>query len=131
MTHDDTKGAPVVDWALFLMLGWAGLSALWNVAGVVLISQGKSALGPTASLGAAAALVVFIAALLWAVKKSPAVMVVLAAIAGLGALAAMWTVISGMPSMWPSPLWRFAGGAINVLGVVGAAGCVGRSCWNA
>jgi hypothetical protein len=44
--------------ALIAQMTWACLSALWNLTGVALIAAGQLAPGPTASIAAAAVLVV-------------------------------------------------------------------------
>ncbi|MEI9419708.1 hypothetical protein O7A70_00735 [Mesorhizobium sp. Cs1299R1N1] len=110
--------------ALAAQLVWAGLSALWNVSGVLLMAAGKQALGPTASI-AAAALLVGIAVLLvlcrprwfWAYAG-------LSVLAGLMALFAVINAFTADPALWPSGFWRYAGAALNAIGVLAAVSAV-------
>jgi hypothetical protein len=39
----------------------------------------------------------------------------------LGGLVAVYQAVTGDPSLWPSPFWRWAGAALNMIGVVAGA----------
>lgn len=114
----------VVGWTLPVLIGWALLAALWNIAGVILISQGHQPLGPTASAVGAVLLVVVALALYWSASKAPIVFVLLSALAGIGAALTVAGAITGDPSLWPTAFWRIAGAVLNAIGTVGAVGAI-------
>ena len=58
-------------WALPVQVSWAVLSAIWNITGTLLISQGLQALGLTASWTTAVVMLVLTAALMWTVERLP------------------------------------------------------------
>ncbi len=113
-------------WSLALMVVWAASSALWNAAGMILISQGKPPRGPTASWMGAVILVVMIPVLAWTSKRVPLLYVVLALLVIVGACYTIYGAITLDPSHWPSPFWRVTGAAINVVGALGALGAIGK-----
>ena len=106
--------------ALSVQITHLALSAIWNIAGLILISRNLHALGPTASLTTAALLLVLgILLVFGAVRYRPLYI----AVSGIVALAALSTVVGAFskpPGSWPSDFWRYAGAALNSLGVVGA-----------
>lgn len=107
--------------AISLQLAHAGLSVIWNLAGLALIAQGSRAPGPTASLGVAAFLLIMAAGLVAGARRSPPLYVLASLVVGLGAL---WAVIQAFqldPSLWPSSFWRYAGVVLNGGGVLGAS----------
>jgi len=98
----------------------AFLAAVWNVAGVWLISQGKSPLGPTASLTGVAVLAILIMIYIFTLKKGYEKSFLL--MVSLGALVGLMTIYGALTkdhSFWPSEFWRIAGIAINSLAVIG------------
>lgn len=120
----------VLGWALPLQIIWAVLASIWNIAGVILVSQGQQPLGPTATLTGAAVLAVAAVVLYWSVGKAPYVYVLLSALAGIMAALTVYGAITGEPSQWPAPFWRIAGAVLNVAGVIGAAaGIIGFFKW--
>jgi hypothetical protein len=105
---------------LTAQMTWAGLSALWNLAGVALIAAGQRAPGPTASI-LAAALLVAIAIALWVLSgRSRWLYAALSILAGLMALFAFINAFTATPDLWPSDFWRYAGAALNAGGVIAA-----------
>ena len=105
---------------LQFMVAHASLSAVWNVAGVWLLSQGKSALDPTASLTAVVVLAVLILLYIVTLKKGYEKTFML--LAFVGALAGSLTIYGAFtkdPVLWPSEFWRYAGMAVNALALVG------------
>ena len=74
--------------------------------------------------------VILLAALVVSVRRWPVVYAILSAIAGLLALVTVVNAFTADPSLWPSEFWRYAGIAVNAVGVLGAAlgiaGTVGR-----
>ena len=105
---------------LVFMVLHAFLAAMWNAAGVWLISQGQSPLGPTASLTGVAVLAVFIVIYIFTLKKGYEKSFLLMAF--IGALVGLMTIYGALTkdhSFWPSEFWRIAGIAINSLAVIG------------
>jgi len=100
----------------------AFLAALWNIAGVWLISQGQSPLGPTASLAAVGVLAVLIFAYVFTLKQGYEKSFLL--LATIGALLGIMTIYGALtkdPGLWPSEFWRVAGIAVNSLAAIGFA----------
>lgn len=132
LPEDGQELKSAVEWALPVQAAWAILSFLWNIAGVLLISRGLRAPGPTASWVAAGVLFVIAAALFLTVKKLPLAYLLLSFIGGLMALLAVKYAFTADPSLWPSEFWRWAGIALNGAGTAGAvAGVLGFFKWNA
>lgn len=106
--------------ALILMIIHAILVIAWNIVGVWLISNGKSALGPTATLVGALIFTVLIAIYLLFYKKEYERFFLIAVIIGalLGSMA-IYGAFTKDPNLWPSEFWRYAGVAVNSLGVLG------------
>lgn len=109
-----------VGWALPLQVSWAILSSIWNIAGVLLISQGLRAPGPTASWLAALVLLVIAAVLMWAVKRSAFLYLLLSLLMGVGAFYSVMIALTADPSLWPSPFWHWVGAVLNSAGTLGA-----------
>ena len=107
---------------LIFMVLHAFLAALWNVAGVWLISQGQSPLGPTASMLGVAVLAVLILAYIFTLKKGyEKSFLVLASVGALVGLLTIYGALTKDPSLWPSEFWRYAGIAVNSLAAIGFA----------
>ena len=106
--------------ALVFMVLHALLVILWNIAGVWLLSQGKSALGPTATLTGALLFVVLITAYLILYKKGLEKAFLITVLIGalLGSMA-IYGAFTKDPGLWPSEFWRYAGIAVNSFGVLG------------
>lgn len=105
---------------LSLQLTHLGLSILWNVAGVILLSQGLPALGPTTSLASVPLMLVVAVALLVGARQLPVLYVTASGLAG---LVAAFTIFGGLtkdPALWPAEGWRYGGILINAVGVTGA-----------
>ena len=108
---------------ILLLFAWIAGCIFWNVTGFILVAHGGPGLGPTASLPLAGGLCL-VALLLWlAANRSPLLFSVLSGLCGLAGLAAVIQAITGDPSSWPTPFWRWAGAALNALGIV--AGLLG------
>lgn len=111
---------------IFFQLGWAVLAALWNIGGLILISQGLRAPGPTASLLVACVLLAYGAALLIGLRRWPMAYAVLSAFGIALALPAIISALTSDPGLWPSEFWRYAGIVLNSTGVLASiAGVVG------
>jgi len=105
---------------LGFMVLHAFLAALWNVAGVWLISQGQSPLGPTASLTGVAVLAVLILAYIFTLKKGyEKTFLVLAFVGAVVGLLTIYGALTKEHSLWPSEFWRYAGIAVNSLALIG------------
>ena len=107
---------------LLFLCSHAALVIVWNVAGIMLLSQGKSALGPTASWAGAGLFAIFIA-LYWVCfsKGYRKTFLVFAAIGSLLGFSAIYGALTKDPSLWPSEFWRYAGIVVNSLGLIGFA----------
>ena len=107
---------------LGFMVLHAFLAALWNIAGVWLISQDQSPLGPTASMTGVAVLAVLILAYIFTLKKGyEKSFLVLASVGALVGLLTIYGALTKDPSLWPSEFWRYAGIAVNALAAIGFA----------
>lgn len=105
---------------LVLMVLHAFLAALWNIAGVWLISQGRSPLGPTASMAGVAVLAVLILIYIVTLQKGYEKSFLFMAL--IGALVGALTIYGALTkdhSLWPSEFWRVAGIAVNALALIG------------
>jgi len=110
---------------LFGLLAWIAGCVAWNVVGVALVSQGRPGIGPTASLAIAAGSAVLGLLLFLAARRSPTIFGFLAALCAVAAFAPVFQAITGDPSLWPSPFWRWAGAALNSLGIImGLSGAI-------
>ncbi len=96
-----------------------GLSALWNIYGVYLISQGLPPQGPTASLSVVGILALF--GLLFFLGSRYVKWLYIGA--ALLAMAAFMPSIIGVftkdPGAWTAPAWRWGGLVLNLGGVFG------------
>jgi len=102
------------------MVMHAFLAAVWNLAGVWLISQGQAPLGPTASFTGVIVLLVLIMIYIFTLKKGFKKTFLL--MASVGALVGALTIYGALTkehSLWPSEFWRIAGIAVNSLAVIG------------
>jgi len=120
MKKNTTKGSwEILKPALYVQLIQLALTLVWNIAGVILISRGLRALGPVASLAVAAIALVFGIVLVVSLRRWPVLYGVFSVVIG---LMAIWSVVNAFtanPALWPSDFWRYAGAAVNVIGIVG------------
>ena len=105
---------------LAILVTWAGLCAIWNTYGAIQISTGGRALGPTASLLTAGFTILLAILLILASERWPRLFRWLTIVAAALAALTIWNAFRLAPSLWPSEFWRWAGVALNGLGVVGA-----------
>ena len=106
--------------ALILMILHATLVIAWNIIGLWLLSEEKSALGPTATLTGALLFAVFIIIYFIFFKKGMEKSFLIAiSIGALLGTMAIYGALTKDPSLWPSEFWRYAGVAVNSLGVLG------------
>ena len=122
--HDHRSFRAAVGWALPVLVAWAVLAALWNFGGAWQLARGLRSPGPTASTLAGLVLLLIAVGLGVAVRRWPKVFVLLAGLAGFGALVAVVGAFTQDPALWPSELWRWAGIVLNGAGFVAAAAAV-------
>ena len=106
--------------SLFLMLSHAFLTIVWNVIGLGLLSQGKPALGPTATSAAIVLFILLSIGYIFFSRKNYSIVYLV--LAGIGAALAGYAITGGLTkehSLWPSEFWRYAGIAVNALAVMG------------
>ncbi len=102
------------------MIPHAFLSALWTLAGVWLLSQGRPPLGPTASGATAMVLFVVIVIYFFALTKADEkLFLVLSSLAAIVGLLTIYGALTKDHSLWPAEFWRYAGIAVNALAVIG------------
>jgi hypothetical protein len=101
-----------------LQLSWISMSILWNISGIILVSQGKRALGPTASWTAIAILLLLAIVLVISYQKKWAIFYFLLTFLG-GAMAfiAVRNAFVQDILLWPSEFWRYAGIVVNSFGI--------------
>jgi len=106
--------------ALVFIVLHALLVIVWNLLGVWLLSQGKSALGPTATLTGALVFGVLVAIYFLFYKKGYKKFFLISVFIGasFGAMA-IYGALTKDPGLWPSEFWRYAGIAVNAIGVLG------------
>ena len=108
--------------ACLLMMVHAILVIIWNIAGIWLISQGKSALGPTATWAGVVLFAVLMGIYFVTCQKGlHKTFLVFALLGSLLGLSAIYGAFTKDPALWPSEFWRFAGVAVNFLGIAGFA----------
>lgn len=120
-TQKAGKVDPALKAPMYGLLLWIAGCVLWNVAGVMLVSRGGTGIGPTASLPVAAVLGLAALLLVYAARHSLVLFAALSALFALGGFVAVYQAVTGDPSLWPSPFWRWAGAALNMIGVVAGA----------
>lgn len=115
--------------ALWLLMGWGLLCTAWNLYGAVQIASGRPALGPTATYAGAGLALALALLLLVTSGRWPLAYKLLAAIVALIAGVTVWNAFALDASNWTFQFWRWAGAALNAVGVVGAAMAIfgGRS----
>ena len=106
--------------ALIFMVLHAVLVIVWNIAGVWLLSQGKPAMGPTATLMGAVIFAILIAVYLFFYKKGYEKLFLSIVFAGaLSGAFAIYGAFTKDPALWPSEFWRYAGISVNTLAILG------------
>ena len=106
--------------SLLFLLSHAFLSIVWNIIGLWLLSQGKQALGPTATYAAIVLFLLLSAGYIFFSRKNYSKIYLV--FACIGAALACYAIAGGLTkehALWPSEFWRYAGMAVNALGVIG------------
>jgi hypothetical protein len=107
--------------ALYVQLSYATLVVAWQGIGLALLSSGRPALGPTASMSVAVQASIMAVLLVFSARRLPLVFVLLSVVSGLAALSAIANAFTADPSLWHSDLRRYAGVALNSMGLIGFA----------
>lgn len=103
------------------------LCMAWNLIGVWQIRNGVPSLGPTASLMTVSVFIFLALLLMFSVKKHWAVVYLgLSLLLALLASSAIYGGFAKDPKLWPSEFWRYAGIAVNLVGVLGFAMLLSR-----
>lgn len=106
--------------ALIIQTAHLLLCALWNVVGLYLINQGQAAIGPTASWTTIIVVLALLVLLWWSIVKHWFRWYTLFSITAVFfAALAIYGGFTKSPDLWPSEFWRFAGIAVNSVGVIG------------
>lgn len=114
-----TRSSRKLESALFVQLGYAGLVIAWQLTGVVLIELGSRSPGPSASLQMVVVAIAIAGGLILGLRKFLPLFVVLSLASGLAAGGTIMNAFTADPLLWPNDLSRYAGVAINAVGVVG------------
>ena len=121
MTNQKTSKLLIA--ALTIQLSTIGMSVMWNLIGVGLISIGQPPLGNSASMAIvvimltlaltlALTLVLTVNRVRWLYATATWVL-------ALACLMALYTAFTGAAELWPSNYFRIFGALINVLGLAG------------
>jgi len=102
-----------------MQLTHIALSIIWNVAGIVLVSQGLRSPGPTASAVAVGILILLGVLIIVGIIYWRPLYFIASELAIIGAMMAINQALTADQSLWPSEFWRYAGAALNALGVLG------------
>lgn len=106
--------------ALIIQTAHLLLCALWNSVGLYLLSQGETAIGPTASWASIVVVLVLLALLWWSINKHWFRWYTLFSITAVFfAALAIYGGFTKSPNLWPSEFWRYAGITVNSVGVLG------------
>jgi len=93
---------------------------VWNGIGLAQRASGVQTIGPTASPGAIALVILLGLGLVWLLRSGLETAYLLLSVLGLLiASAAIYGGLTKDPSNWPSEFWRWAGIVVNAVGVLG------------
>lgn len=107
--------------ALGVQLAYVVMLILWQGVGLALLSQGRPALGPTASLAVAAQAAVMGVLFAVTIRWAPFAFAGLSAVTGLLAATTILNAFTADPELWPSDASRYLGVFVNAVGVLGFA----------
>ena len=99
---------------------YAALVILWQVSGKMLAAMGLPSPGPSPSLVVAGIAFLVAGAMVLAASRMPLVYGFLAMLCAYAAATTIQNAFVADPSLWPSDLARYAGVAINVVGLAAA-----------
>ena len=105
--------------ALATQLSYIGMSVMWNLIGVGLISIGQPPLGNSASTTIVVMMLTLALTLVLTVNRVRWLYATATGVLALGCLMALYTAFTGAAELWPSHYFRIFGAMINVLGLAG------------
>jgi hypothetical protein len=103
---------------LAIQVLWASLASGWSLLGYWLVHQEIQAPGPTASWPIGVLLAVIACVLVSAALRRPRLYAVLSAVMLVLAIAGVWRFFASDVALWPSLFWHYAGGFLDVAGVL-------------
>lgn len=116
MSHPASSYRP----ALAFQLTHVALCVVWNGVGLLQKSRGEPTIGPTASFAAILVVILLGLGLVMLLRKARETpYLCLSALALLLAVPAIYGGLTKDASNWPSEFWRWAGIAVNSVGVIG------------
>ncbi|MEO1935103.1 MAG: hypothetical protein ABGX04_10015 [Myxococcales bacterium] len=107
--------------ALRCQLFYAALVILWQISGKVLVALELPSPGPSPSLTIAGIAFLVAGAMVLTANRVPVIFALLALLSGYAAASTIQNAFVADPSLWPSDLARYAGVAINLVGVAATA----------
>jgi len=107
--------------ALRGQLFYAMLVMLWQVSGKLLVGLGLPSPGPSPSLTIAGIAFLVAGSMVLTVNRVPVIFALLVLLSGYAAASTIQNAFVADPSLWPFNLARYAGVAINVVGVAAGA----------
>ena len=105
--------------ALTIQLSTIGMSVMWNLIGVGLISIGQPPLGNSASMAIVVIMLTLALTLVLTVNRVRWLYATATGVLALACLMALYTAFTGAAELWPSNYFRIFGALINVLGLAG------------
>jgi len=117
MTNQKTSKLLIA--ALAIQLSTIGMSVMWNLIGVGLISIGQPPLGNSASMAIVVIMLTLALTLVLTVNRVRWLYATATGVLALACLMALYTAFTGAAELWPSNYFRIFGALINVLGLAG------------
>ncbi|MDB4032276.1 hypothetical protein N9842_01450 [Porticoccaceae bacterium] len=117
MTNQKTSQLLIA--ALTIQLSYIGMSVMWNLIGVGLMSIGQPPLGNSASMAIVVIMLVLALTLVLTVNRVRWLYATATGVLALGCLMALYTAFTGAAELWPSNYFRIFGALINVSGLAG------------
>ncbi len=117
MTNQKTSKLLIA--ALTIQLSTIGMSVMWNLIGVGLISIGQPPLGNSASMAIVVIMLTLALTLVLTVNRVRWLYATATGVLALACLMALYTAFTGAAELWPSNYFRIFGALINVLGLAG------------
>ena len=113
------KNSKLLIAALTIQLSYIGMSVMWTLIGVGLMSIGQPPLGNSASIAVVVIMLVLALTLVLTVNRVRWLYATATGVLALGCLMALYTAFTGAVELWPSNYFRIFGALINVLGLAG------------
>ena len=113
------KNSKLLIAALTIQLSYIGMSVMWNLIGVGLMSIGQPPLGNSVSIAVVVIMLALALTLVLTVNRVRWLYSTATGVLTLGCLMALYTAFTGAAELWPSNYFRIFGALINVLGLAG------------